>query len=175
MCSAVSERATPSRVVSAGGAARIGAGGKRTAGNQPEKRRPCLSGRNFWPPARYMRPGKTKRGKNYAKAPEQLEAVETGQQKPMPPGFPGGSLRATSISCDRCGRSRFSRGSENPRGQPTRFQADPWYSLSQPREALSASGRLEYSLPRFVFPGLTQGDKNAVVTEVDSPDSVKTE
>ena len=37
----------------------------------------------------------------------------------------GGSLRATSISCDRCGRSRFSRERDNTRRQPVRFQADP--------------------------------------------------
>src|SRR6516164_9053255 len=33
-------------------------------------------------PSLLERPAKTKRGKNYAKAPEQLEAVETGQQRP---------------------------------------------------------------------------------------------
>jgi hypothetical protein len=98
------------------------------------------------------RPGKTKRGKNYAKAPEELEAVETGQQRPMPPGFPGGSLRATSISRDRCGRSRFSRGSENPRRQPTRFQADPGYSLSTERSPVCLWA-LSVILPRFVFLG----------------------
>ena len=59
-----------------------------------------------------------------------IETVNGLAQMPMPPGFPGGSLRATSISCGRCGPSRFSRGSENPCRQPTRFQADPWYSLS---------------------------------------------
>ena len=115
-------------------------------------------------------PGKTKRGKNYAKPPEPLEAVKTGQQRPMPPGFRGGSLRATSISCDRCGRSRFSRGSENPSRQPTRFQADPWYSLSTEG---SPVGLWAFSviLSSFRLPWPTATSRARIVIWVLGPDA----